>query len=197
MKHFAELQIYSICGAVFLTVARSYNMFGHFKFCITLVGGYVLFHDPLSFNQVSVSLLFWPSKHADSLCFPTCLSYCLTLRLWGSSALWLAFCLTPTSNCWSRRRERAAWLRDHRLTHLSINRLFSLAANMLWQAKETSFYIKFVFYFWSIFLREKRIHRVYDMLVFCLLCLRKTEAPHTHNRLWIELYQLLQRQQLA
>lgn len=28
-------------------------MFGHFKFCITLVGGYLLFHDPLSLNQVS------------------------------------------------------------------------------------------------------------------------------------------------
>lgn len=29
----------------------SYNMFGHFKFCITLFGGYVLFKDPLSINQ--------------------------------------------------------------------------------------------------------------------------------------------------
>lgn len=38
---------------VLLTLFRSYNMFGHFKFCITLVGGYVLFHDPLSLNQVS------------------------------------------------------------------------------------------------------------------------------------------------
>lgn len=26
-------------------------MFGHFKFCITLLGGYVLFKDPLSVNQ--------------------------------------------------------------------------------------------------------------------------------------------------
>lgn len=26
-------------------------MFGHFKFCITLFGGYVLFKDPLSVNQ--------------------------------------------------------------------------------------------------------------------------------------------------
>lgn len=33
----------------------SYNMFGHFKFCITLVGGYLLFHDPLSLNQVILS----------------------------------------------------------------------------------------------------------------------------------------------
>uniref|UniRef100_A0A3B3XHM6 Sugar phosphate transporter domain-containing protein n=1 Tax=Poecilia mexicana TaxID=48701 RepID=A0A3B3XHM6_9TELE len=28
-----------------------YNMFGHFKFCITLIGGYLLFQDPLSLNQ--------------------------------------------------------------------------------------------------------------------------------------------------
>lgn len=35
----------------------SYNMFGHFKFCITLVGGYLLFHDPLSLNQVILSSL--------------------------------------------------------------------------------------------------------------------------------------------
>ena len=26
-------------------------MFGHFKFCITLCGGYILFQDPLSVNQ--------------------------------------------------------------------------------------------------------------------------------------------------
>uniref|UniRef100_A0A672Q6T6 Solute carrier family 35 member E3-like n=1 Tax=Sinocyclocheilus grahami TaxID=75366 RepID=A0A672Q6T6_SINGR len=30
---------------------HSYNMFGHFKFCITLLGGCVLFQDPLSLNQ--------------------------------------------------------------------------------------------------------------------------------------------------
>ncbi|KAK2101855.1 hypothetical protein P7K49_019522 [Saguinus oedipus] len=30
---------------------NNYNMFGHFKFCITLFGGYVLFKDPLSINQ--------------------------------------------------------------------------------------------------------------------------------------------------
>lgn len=35
----------------------SYNMFGHFKFCITLVGGYVLFQDPLSLNQVRIFAL--------------------------------------------------------------------------------------------------------------------------------------------
>lgn len=43
-----NLSIYWIIGN---TSAVTYNMFGHFKFCITLVGGYVLFHDPLSFNQ--------------------------------------------------------------------------------------------------------------------------------------------------
>lgn len=26
-------------------------MFGHFKFCVTLLGGYVLFQDPLSLHQ--------------------------------------------------------------------------------------------------------------------------------------------------
>lgn len=34
-----------------LTELCSYNMFGHFKFCITLMGGYLLFKDPLSINQ--------------------------------------------------------------------------------------------------------------------------------------------------
>lgn len=43
-----NLSIYWIIGN---TSAVTYNMFGHFKFCITLVGGYLLFHDPLSFNQ--------------------------------------------------------------------------------------------------------------------------------------------------
>ncbi|KAM4711489.1 solute carrier family 35 member E3 isoform 2-T2 [Anableps anableps] len=43
-----NLSIYWIIGN---TSAVTYNMFGHFKFCITLIGGYLLFHDPLSLNQ--------------------------------------------------------------------------------------------------------------------------------------------------
>lgn len=43
-----NLSIYWIIGN---TSAVTYNMFGHFKFCITLLGGYVLFHDPLSVHQ--------------------------------------------------------------------------------------------------------------------------------------------------
>ncbi|OXB72967.1 UNVERIFIED_CONTAM: hypothetical protein H355_006507 [Colinus virginianus] len=35
------------CHVSFVT----YNMFGHFKFCITLLGGCLLFKDPLSVNQ--------------------------------------------------------------------------------------------------------------------------------------------------
>lgn len=46
---------FTVCAFFFnltLTVnSYSYNMFGHFKFCITLLGGYVLFQDPLSLNQ--------------------------------------------------------------------------------------------------------------------------------------------------
>lgn len=30
---------------------QKYNMVGHLKFCITLVGGVILFQDPISFNQ--------------------------------------------------------------------------------------------------------------------------------------------------
>ncbi|KAG8431200.1 hypothetical protein GDO86_019260 [Hymenochirus boettgeri] len=43
-----NLSIYWIIGN---TSPVTYNMFGHFKFCITLLGGYVLFKDPLSLNQ--------------------------------------------------------------------------------------------------------------------------------------------------
>ncbi|KAL6459818.1 hypothetical protein MHYP_G00315770 [Metynnis hypsauchen] len=43
-----NLSIYWIIGN---TSPVTYNMFGHFKFCITLLGGYVLFHDPLSLHQ--------------------------------------------------------------------------------------------------------------------------------------------------
>ncbi|KAG7278583.1 hypothetical protein CRUP_013325, partial [Coryphaenoides rupestris] len=43
-----NLSIYWIIGN---TSAVTYNMFGHFKFCITLIGGYLLFQDPLSINQ--------------------------------------------------------------------------------------------------------------------------------------------------
>ncbi|XP_036050422.1 solute carrier family 35 member E3-like [Onychomys torridus] len=43
-----SLSTYWIIGNTSLV---TYNMFGHFKFCITLCGGYILFKDPLSFNQ--------------------------------------------------------------------------------------------------------------------------------------------------
>ncbi|KAG7320611.1 hypothetical protein KOW79_016464 [Hemibagrus wyckioides] len=43
-----NLSIYWIIGN---TSPVTYNMFGHFKFCITLLGGYVLFHEPLSVHQ--------------------------------------------------------------------------------------------------------------------------------------------------
>ncbi|RXM36512.1 Forkhead box protein I1c [Acipenser ruthenus] len=34
-----------------LSLCERYNMFGHFKFCITLLGGYALFQDQLTLNQ--------------------------------------------------------------------------------------------------------------------------------------------------
>ncbi|XP_053575767.1 solute carrier family 35 member E3 [Bombina bombina] len=43
-----NLSIYWIIGN---TSPVTYNMFGHFKFCITLLGGYLLFKDTLSLNQ--------------------------------------------------------------------------------------------------------------------------------------------------
>lgn len=43
-----NLSIYSIIGN---TSAVTYNMFGHFKFCITLIGGFLIFQEPLSLNQ--------------------------------------------------------------------------------------------------------------------------------------------------
>ena len=43
-----NLSIYWIIGNM---SPVTYNMFGHFKFCITLCGGYILFKDPLSVNQ--------------------------------------------------------------------------------------------------------------------------------------------------
>ena len=52
---------------VFLNPVLSYNMFGHFKFSITLIGGYLLFNDPLSLNQVSLTVLLWDSNLLFSL----------------------------------------------------------------------------------------------------------------------------------
>ncbi|XP_061419105.1 solute carrier family 35 member E3 [Lethenteron reissneri] len=43
-----NLSIYWIIGS---TSPVTYNMFGHFKFCVTLLGGYLLFEDPLSAYQ--------------------------------------------------------------------------------------------------------------------------------------------------
>lgn len=57
-------------------------MFGHFKFCITLVGGYLLFHDPLSLNQVSAAvLLFFLFLSAAVCSHHLCLSYTQALGI--------------------------------------------------------------------------------------------------------------------
>lgn len=71
-------------------------MFGHFKFCITLVGGYLLFHDPLSFNQVSLPDLTLLSRWVSG--FSLTFRILAALRVWGSFALWPASCPTLTSS---------------------------------------------------------------------------------------------------
>lgn len=40
-----------------LATVLSYNMIGHSKFCITLVGGFIIFNDPLTANQLAGILL--------------------------------------------------------------------------------------------------------------------------------------------
>lgn len=35
----------------------SYNMIGHSKFCVTLLGGFVIFSDPLTANQLAGILM--------------------------------------------------------------------------------------------------------------------------------------------
>ncbi|XP_030856157.1 solute carrier family 35 member E3 isoform X1 [Strongylocentrotus purpuratus] len=44
-----NLSIYWIIGN---TSPITYNMVGHAKFCLTLLGGFFLFHEPLAFNQL-------------------------------------------------------------------------------------------------------------------------------------------------
>lgn len=69
---------------VLLTHIHSYNMFGHFKFCITLIGGYLLFHDPLSLNQVSLSSHCVDSNQQPSGFSPTVSSFCPPVSLSGT-----------------------------------------------------------------------------------------------------------------
>ncbi|XP_059485504.1 solute carrier family 35 member E3-like [Neocloeon triangulifer] len=45
---FVNLSIYWLLGN---TSPLTYNMVGHLKFCLTLLGGYLLFREPLTFNQ--------------------------------------------------------------------------------------------------------------------------------------------------
>uniref|UniRef100_H2ZBQ3 Sugar phosphate transporter domain-containing protein n=1 Tax=Ciona savignyi TaxID=51511 RepID=H2ZBQ3_CIOSA len=44
-----NLTIFWIIGN---TSPVTYNMFGHFKFCVTLMGGYIIFQDPIQLYQV-------------------------------------------------------------------------------------------------------------------------------------------------
>lgn len=44
-----NITIYWIIGN---TSPMTYNMFGHFKFCVTLIGGYLIFQDPVQINQL-------------------------------------------------------------------------------------------------------------------------------------------------
>lgn len=61
-------------------------MFGHFKFCITLVGGYVLFHDPLSFNQVRLPGLFCCSEAGTFRLQSYCCFFFLSFSVSSSGA---------------------------------------------------------------------------------------------------------------
>ena len=40
-----------------LAAMVSYNMIGHSKFCVTLLGGFIIFHDPLATNQLAGILM--------------------------------------------------------------------------------------------------------------------------------------------
>ncbi|CAB3385841.1 Hypothetical predicted protein [Cloeon dipterum] len=51
---FVNLSIYWLLGN---TSPLTYNMVGHLKFCLTLLGGYLLFREPLTFNQTMGILL--------------------------------------------------------------------------------------------------------------------------------------------
>ncbi|KAF4522134.1 hypothetical protein B566_EDAN012596 [Ephemera danica] len=51
---FVNLSIYWLLGN---TSPLTYNMVGHLKFCLTLLGGFLLFQEPLSFNQIVGILL--------------------------------------------------------------------------------------------------------------------------------------------
>lgn len=70
---------------------------------------------------------------------PVSLFSCLTFRRWGSSVLWQVFCLTLISSWSNRRRERAVWLKDHRLSISCRDACYWLLT--VWPATETSLYI--------------------------------------------------------
>ena len=40
-----------------LATMVSYNMIGHSKFCVTLLGGFIIFRDPLATNQLAGILM--------------------------------------------------------------------------------------------------------------------------------------------
>lgn len=66
-----NLTIFWIIGN---TSPVTYNMFGHFKFCLTLLGGYLIFKDPIQFNQLIGILItlcgmnFFHSSDCSELC---------------------------------------------------------------------------------------------------------------------------------
>ncbi len=107
--------------------------------------------------MIQTSNFLAPLPQLSFIPLPVSLSSCLAFRLWGSSALWWASCLTLTSSWSNRRRGRAAWLKDHRLNYLSINCTDTCHwLPKVWPAAKTSLYI---FYFnMSIFL-GKEFHR--------------------------------------
>ena len=52
VKIILEILCTFLVGICFLTNINRYNMVGHLKFCIILMGGYFIFHDPLRTNQM-------------------------------------------------------------------------------------------------------------------------------------------------
>lgn len=141
-----------ICVVVLLTLVRSYNMFGHFKFCITLVGGYVLFHDPLSLNQVSLTVPFWWFKSATS-CLQSHCYFFLPVFLPSHSGIGDPLHSDRHLVLHSLQAGRTGGGEEPPgsktigwLTCQSTAQTLAIGCATVWPAAKTSFYIDFLFY---------------------------------------------------
>ena len=69
MSYEIRMILLKLLGLIYSLTKIRYNMVGQFKFCLTIIGGFVLFKDPISALQfLGITITFCGKRLSYALC---------------------------------------------------------------------------------------------------------------------------------